>query len=464
MISNILKNLISFSIGNYIAMLIGVIVTPVVSRLISPSEYGVVSLYNTFANIILIVLLLGLDQGFIRFYCVKEKKKNELLYECLLFPILFSTIILILVYLFRYKISMFMFKKNDDISLYFFMSYIVALLLNRFSCLVVRMEQKGRIYSILQIIQSLCNFICIIFFYQKYNNSYKTLIVSSLVSTIITTIFAVYFEKKIWKLPKKLKIEKEILVYSYPFIATMSITWIFQSLDKIALKIFSTSYQLGLYAGADRIIIIISLIQSSFTTFWVPLAYKKYEEQDHIFFIKTNEYVSFVMLFIGIIMINCRIVFEIILGKNYSEVIYVIPCLVLVPIILTLSEITVTGINVKKRTKLHIIISTVVAVINLIGNAVLVKIYGAIGAAISTAVAYIVFYVLRTEIGIKLLGIKFNIKKNYILLILILSYGIYVSFRENNVGIIGLYIILFYCYRNLLKESQNKFIKFIKKL
>ncbi|WP_297432237.1 oligosaccharide flippase family protein [uncultured Cetobacterium sp.] len=461
--SGILKNLLSFSIGNYISMIIGIVTTPIVTRLISPSEYGVVSLYNTFANIILIILLLGLDQGFIRFYSVKKEEENELLYSCLIFPLLLSIIILTTIYIFRYDISIFIFKKNDNTSIYLFMTYIIILLLNRFSYLIIRMKQKGKIYSTLQIIQSLCNFICIVLFYQKYNNNYKTLIISSLISTTITTFITIYFEKRVWKFPKKIKIEKYILLYSYPFIATMSITWIFQSLDKIVLKIFSTSYQLGLYAGADKIIVIISLIQTSFTTFWAPLVYKKYEDQDQDFFIKVNEYVSFIMLFIGIIMINFRMIFELILGKNYSEVIYIIPCLVLVPIILTISEITVVGINIRKKTKLHIVISVVVTVVNLIGNLILVKVCGAIGAAISTAIAYIIFYILRTEIGIRLLDIKFNVKKVYILLFLILIYSIYVSFKENNIFIIGLYIALFYSYKNILKECEEKFIKFIKK-
>ncbi|HPH11792.1 MAG TPA: oligosaccharide flippase family protein, partial [Thermotogota bacterium] len=77
----------------------------------------------------------------------------------------------------------------------------------------------------------------------------------------------------------------------------------------------------------------------------------------------------------------------------------------------TVSEVTVVGINFKKRTYWHILVSILSAGVNFIGNYFLVPIYGAKGAALSTGVAYIVFFYTRTLISRKLFPVDYSLKK-----------------------------------------------------
>ncbi|MFA9352899.1 polysaccharide biosynthesis C-terminal domain-containing protein, partial [Escherichia coli] len=63
----------------------------------------------------------------------------------------------------------------------------------------------------------------------------------------------------------------------------------------------------------------------------------------------------------------------------------------------TLSEVTAVGSAISRRTIFSMLASVVAMLCNLAGNYLLVPHYGASGAATSTLLAFIVFYVLRTE-------------------------------------------------------------------
>jgi O-antigen/teichoic acid export membrane protein len=67
------------------------------------------------------------------------------------------------------------------------------------------------------------------------------------------------------------------------------------------------------------------------------------------------------------------------------------------PLLYTLSETKAVGIAVARRTSFLMFAAVGAMLANLIGNFFLVPVYGALGAGISTSVAFFIFYILRTE-------------------------------------------------------------------
>ena len=85
--NNLLKKFLSFSIGGYVALVIGFFTTPVTTRMLSPKQYGISSIYLLVVNILMLLAMLGLDQGFVRyFYDENEEYKGLLLKNCLKIP------------------------------------------------------------------------------------------------------------------------------------------------------------------------------------------------------------------------------------------------------------------------------------------------------------------------------------------------------------------------------------------
>src|SRR5699024_645470 len=125
--------------------------------------------------------------------------------------------------------------------------------------------------------------------------------------------------------PKNLRInnvrhsQKEIFKYGAPYVLTLFLTWLFESFDKIALRQWSTFDELGEYSAAMRLVALVVVLRTSFSTFWTPVAYERFEKspEDKEFFGNISVVVSFAMFLVAILSIAGRDVIVFLLGKDY---------------------------------------------------------------------------------------------------------------------------------------------------
>lgn len=459
--NNLLKKFLSFSIGGYINILIGLFTVPITTRMLTPEQYGISSLVTTITSLLFVFCCLGLEQGFVRFfYDEEEKNRGRLLYNCLYYPFFLTVFVSGLLILLKKQVSIFIIGKYDINIIWILILNIIFISLNNFSLLIIRMQQKGKLYSTFNVLIKILEFIFILILYKIYGDNYKTLVLSVLFSTIIATILSIYIERSFWKFKGQAKTTiNDLVKFSIPLVLTMALNWVFGSCDKIVIKIFSNLKEVGLYAGAFKIIALISVIQTGFTTFWTPVVYEHYSKNpnDLNFFKKANDYLSLMFFVLGIGVLLSRDIIVLLLGKNYYSSIFIMPMLVFIPIMYLISETTVIGISLKKQTKYFLYISIIVSITNLIGNFILVPNLGAKGAAISTGVSYILFFYLRTYFSVKLIDFGFNLKRIYFSIVLMLIYALLLSFYNNIyftviIGII-LEVIVLVIYYPILKKS-----------
>ena len=466
--NNLIKKFLSFSIGGYINIFIGLLTIPITTRLLSPEQYGISSLITTVTSFMFVICCLGTEQGFVRFfYDEKEERRGKLLCNCLYYPFHISILVFFLIYIFREKISIFFLGYNEK---YFWLIFIFSILfrsLNNYSFLVIRMQQKGKIYSVCNVLLKILEFIFILLLYKTYGDNYKTLVVALLLSLALVTFFSIIIERKFWIFSEESRItKKEILEFSFPLTLTMALNWIFASSDKIVIKTLSNTIELGLYSGAFKIISLLSVLQTGFTTFWTPVVYEHYSKnpEDTEFYKKANDYLSLVFFLIGIGLLMFRNVIILLLGDKYRDAVYIMPMLIFIPIMYLLSETTQMGIDFKKKTKYHLYISIVVATINILGNIILIPYLGAKGAAISSGLSYIIFFSCRTYFSNKLINFNFSLKRIYIIIFSILFYNLYISFFKNiKIEFFLLIINIILIYKFYQKELKKFFVYIILK-
>jgi O-antigen/teichoic acid export membrane protein len=85
------------------------------------------------------------------------------------------------------------------------------------------------------------------------------------------------------------------------------------------------------------------------------------------------------------------------LPSQYAEVKYLVMCSIAQPLLYALSEVTSVGINIMRRTMLSVWSTLVAFLTNLGLNLWLVPSFGASGAVVANAIAFLVFFVARTE-------------------------------------------------------------------
>lgn len=466
---NLIKKFLKFSYGSWIGLFIGLGLTMLTTRILPPDAFGKFSMYTLFLQVGMILTIFGTDQSFVRFfYEESEDKRGALLYNSLKLPIITTLVLLVFISLFGNKITFYMVGKESIILSSLLAIGVILQLINRYALLVIRMQQKANLYSILQIIQRSLNIIFIILFFFMLGARYEILIYAHVLVLLFLTGIAVYFGRNLWSF-RNLQInnvkhtQKQIFVFGAPFVLTIFITWLFESFDKIALRQWSTFEELGLYAAAMKLVAMVMVIRQTFSTFWVPVAYEKFENEpeDKDFFRQISIIITFVMFLVAIASIAGKDIVVKLLGSEFSESAKIMPFLVFMPILYTISETTVMGINFYKKTKWHILIALIACIVNIIGNWILVPKYGALGASLSTAFAYIVFFILRTQISYIYFKVQYPLIKIYIMLIVISSYAVY-SINSNFIlkniliSFIPLTILIILFYNNLIYIYKNR--------
>lgn len=288
---------------------------------------------------------------------------------------------------------------------------------------------------------------------------------ATIIAQIIVTIIAIRCSKDIWKFNpnefRKIDLpKKELILYGLPFIYSALAGDIFNFIDKWSLKSMETYAEVGIYSSAANIVAICAIVQTTFNLLWAPLAMKHYEDDptNKSFFIKANGCITIAMFFVGAVVICFKDVIVFLLGNNYREAATVIPFLLFNPIMTTISETTVYGINFKNKTWLHGIITTICAVVNVVLNACLIPSYSSEGAALATAISYMIFYILRTILSNRCYPVKYPNAKYVLISILFFGY----SFLNTFYSIKCFFnFLLFIVFTGILISLYKKFLKIL---
>lgn len=468
----ILNSFIHIGTGTLLNMVIGFITTPIITRLVLPEEYGRLSIFNLYISIAVMIMCLGLDQSLVRFY-YKENTlnyKSWIIKRCSFLPLVLSFVVPAIV-LSLIQLSDKSFEFSDTVIP--LLLGIVGHMLFRFSILVLRLENKSKAYARINVInKALYALLAIGLIYITGNRSFSMLAYATVIAIIVASFVAIFEGRNLWTIKSQnvdFKVKfGELIKYGLPFILAMGLTTLFEAIDKLSLNMYCDYATVGIYAGAINIVNIFAIIQSTFNTLWAPVSIKHYEEkpEDKQFYSRCNLAITFIMFFCGFSLIAFKDVFGLLLGKTYREAAYIIPFLTLHPIMYTISETTVTGVVVKKKSYIHIIIAAISCLTNLIGNSILVPILGGKGAAISTGISYIVFYLLRTFFGMRYFQFRimpFKFILISVVLIVNATYNTFASFGTISVTMyLGSIIILVLLYMDVVKDIANMMLSFLR--
>ncbi|MFJ7727902.1 lipopolysaccharide biosynthesis protein [Neobacillus sp. NPDC097160] len=430
--NNLFKNFLTYFYGSGIGLVIGLFTTVISTRLLSPEDFGKASMFTLAVNVLMIFIIFGTDQAFVRFFYEEVNGlRSKLLFNSMKIPAILLFFVILFLIIFKDAVMMFLFDEYNSLVFIVIIISIVFQVIYRFSILVIRMQQKGHLYSLMEIFNKSFNLIFLVILFYLMGSKYEILIYSAGISFVILTGISIFLEKKFWNPLSHISSrghhsQREIFQFSYPLVLTTLISWLFQSFDRIALRQWSDFDELGLYSAAFRVVALLNVVQASFTTFWSPVCYEHFEKKpdDREFFSIVSKIIGLVMFLVAVLTILFKDIIVMLLGSDYKQAAIIMPFLIFMPMMYTMSETTVIGINFFKKTKWHIIISSVACFVNILGNFILVPPYGAAGAAVSTGLSFIVFFVLRTHLSQKYYPVNYGLKRVYFLIFCISSYAL----------------------------------------
>lgn len=459
---SILKSFVDYFYGNFIVLLLGLISVPLITRIMSTDEYGRTAMFQSVVSIIYIIAILGLDQGYIRFFYADKVSKKKLFFQCLIPPLCLILILSLIYYIGADFFNNILFERTSLSITLLVIGYVITSVFERFVFLNIRMDQKGKLYSNLNILSKVLYISFIFLFYYLLGDDFKVVLFAlTLPLVIVTTGLLVRFyivnkdEKvNLLSLNDNGVNEVELLKYSIPFIPMLLMEWLLSSMDRWSIRFFNGFSETGIYSAAMQIMTIILTVKITFVAFWSPIAMEKYEKEDETsskaFFADIFLKVQFLCMSLAFLLTIFRGLIVLFLGPKYREAVRIIPFLSLMPVLSILFEMTGQGVKFVKKIKYFNYASFAAIVCNLVGNYMLVPRYKGIGAAAATGITYIVYFAIGTYFANKCYRVKYNLKLLFISLLLYVGYALYATMAGNEVYcvIVGIVLFILNCVLN----------------
>ena len=416
-----LKKISDYLLANIISTAITIGSLPLLTRFLSPEDYGLFALFLVFGQISTGLFSLSLSTATFKYFFDLKKNLNE-------FKILNSTNIIMNFFIFLI-FGLLIFFLSSWISLTFFKEEISPYLIkcsyisgcityfNYYFFKLLIATEKSKKYAFITIFQSFIKLLITIVFIKFYSADYMALINGLLISTSLTLFILVFYNFELTGIGFDLKYFKKSAKLSFPQIPVLIIGLLYSSFDRIMLNMFGGSLSVGYYAFGARFGNLIKLINDSFANVFGPFFQSQdytnisglkadKEISDRFFFLASS------IIFIGsVIILFAEEIIKIFTTPDFYPSMYIIPIYVFYHLF---GIIGILGTNqLLKAEKLisEIPTATTSLSLNIILNLILIPKYGIIGAATSTAIAALfnnslLFYFGSKKIFFKSIKIK----------------------------------------------------------
>jgi len=459
------SKLLGFALGPFLSAFLGLITVPLMAWIFEPDVIGQIAMFNTFLSGCVLVFTLGLDQAYVREYHEVENKPlllNSLVSLSFCVVVIFCFIIVLfdeffVELLFEPQSSSFIIAIGLALSVLFSILY-------RFLSLVLRMQEKGVKFSLLQVSGKLVTiiFILILLFSNKYF-TFITAFAMSVISLIIAGVVAILLTKseciKALRCKPNSELCKKTISYGSPLIISGIAYWGLISVDRWAIREYAGLEALGVYSVAFSFAAAMTIFQQVFSTVWAPIVYKWHKQETDIKqFVLITDWVVIILSLVFFLVIFCSPLLLYFLPVAYHDVIFLLPACMLFPLFYTLSETTVVGMNIARKTSFSIWITLLALAVNIFLCFVFIPIFGAGGAAAAVGVAFLLYMVLRTEAS-KYVWQRFETTKLYLSSVILLANGVWPALMLQAtpwlISLASLSIIIIFYHRRLRLIKQD---------
>ncbi|MGY3743751.1 MULTISPECIES: polysaccharide biosynthesis C-terminal domain-containing protein [Leuconostoc] len=205
---------------------------------------------------------------------------------------------------------------------------------------------------------------------------------------------------------------KKMLAYSIPLIPNTLSWWLSSASSRIFVVTFAGVAANGLFAAANKLPSIVSILYSIFTQAWQMSAVEEFEDEKGSKFYSNILDLTIRVLTIGIVFLIVfnKFIVHLLLSQAYFLAWTIVPWLAVSVLYTSIASFLGTIYVAALKTKGVLYTTIFGAIINVALNLILTKSFGAVGAAISTSVAFLLLSVVRFFDTQKFMKIKVNWK------------------------------------------------------
>jgi O-antigen/teichoic acid export membrane protein len=404
--SSLVRSSGTYTISTVVNSAIPFLLLPVLTRYLSPKDYGIIAMFHVCLSIMTIFIGLNLHGAIGREYIEKEEiDYPNFITNCLYILVISSITNGLLIYLFSHQLSTVTNFPSDwfwAIWVVSFCQSIILILLTLF-----QMQTMALAYGLIQICLTICNVGLTIWFVVLLRMNWQGRIQGAVIANIIFFVIGIYILiKKNWikKGVNKIFIKKA-LSFSLPLVPHALGGWTISITDRVLITNLAGLDSTGVYVVGAQIGMLILIIQDAFNRAWVPWLFERLKKNDHqqkITIVKITYFYNAVLIILALLIaIISPWLLSFLVGKNFITATDYILWIAIGYAFNGMYKMVANYIFYAKKTHILAWLTFFTAISNIIISYLLIIKNGPVGAAQGTMFAFFMTFLLTWILSAK---------------------------------------------------------------
>ena len=382
-----------YLIGDLINKAVPFLMLPILTKYLTPSDYGIISSFGAFVGFLSIFIGLSLHGAInVNFFKLSHKDLKVYIVNALIILLVSTTIVAFIVFIFDNQISSYLLLDNE----WLYLGILVSLsqFITLFNTTLWIADEQPKAYIFYQLSQTILISTLTIVLIIGYSLDWKGQVISLIIGSISFGLISIRFLYKrdylLFKYNKKSI--KSLLNFGIPMIPHQLAGWMSSYGDRIIIISILGASATGVFSVGYQIAMIMAVLTSAFNKVWSPYLYKKLSanptQKEKIKIVKfTYLYFISIFLLVGVLYLFSKFLFIYIIDKKFIEAEQFVIYILIANAFNGMYLMVVNYIFYVEKTKILAYITFSISLLHLTLSFTFINLYGVLGATYSQIIS-----------------------------------------------------------------------------
>lgn len=396
MLRILVKDSAIYALGTIASRLVGFIMIPVYTRMLTPADYGVIETIIRLVDIISLFLALGLAEALLRYYYLpKDEDERRQLVGSTLSLNLVIVVVGSMLTLPLSPVLAYLAFGHDRYAPYVTVSLISMLMGNLMELPLTlwRAEAKAWRFTTISLSKLFSHLVLNIVFLVLLRWGIWGVLLSGLINAVVWSAVLGWTVRRRYGIRWDRSWLRRVLSYGLPLVPASLSQFVLHYSDRFFLTRYATEAELGLYSLAYRFGMLVSVFFGLLSRAWWPWVFRAAAEEESTKHLRRGGALIVLSgaIFCSVVILLARPVIRMVANPSFWDANrYIAPIAIAYWFFISSSSLRV-GVLVANRTSSFAAANVVSAVICIFLNAWLISRYSIWGAAYATAISFAVF-------------------------------------------------------------------------
>ena len=385
-----------YGLGGLVSRILATVLLPLYTHYLPPNAYGRVEIVTAATAVLAIVLQLGISSAFFRFYfdAKAHTEKLTVIRTSFWFTMMMSTLGLLLGVVFASAVGHAIGLGHDPslvragaVGLWAQTNY------NQLTALF-RVEERSVAYAIASVANVLITVAAMVVSVAVFHWGAVGLVVGNFTGTLIVYVALVLYRTEQLGLEFDTTLFRKMQKFGMPLVPSALALWAINFIDREFIVWYNGKAEVGVYSAAIKIASVVTFVMIAFRTAWPAFAYSIEDDSEArrtYSFVLTYllAFASWLALALGAL---APWLVELLTNPRYQRAEKGVALLAFAGAVYAGYTVLAIGSGRARRTQLNWVVTGAGAAANIGLNFWLIPRWGMVGAAISTAAAYVVLF------------------------------------------------------------------------